>query len=121
MTVKRVVKRPGGPLNKWTSSQASRYIKAELKNNGMWLCISSHAFERMDERKYSVEDVYETIGKGQAISWEPGPVSNKEPDHRMTFEYKRKTSISKVVVSLSEATAGNGVLVTVLSKKEIIR
>lgn len=111
------VPRPDKSVTKWSDQQVVRFIRRGIQVHGTgWLEIVQHSSDRMTERQYDLEEVFETIARGSVTQREDGehPIT-RLPDTRVKLEFAKRTTTTKVVVAISDHR-DDAVLVTVLPK-----
>lgn len=108
-------RRPNKAVADWTKEEAVSFIRQKTRDEGLgWVVFVNHAYQRMDERDYDMEEIYDTIVKGKAVHWEPG--NFRFGDWRLTMEYATRTTRSSTVVSVADDRE-HGMIITVLPKK----
>ena len=103
--------RPNGPIANWSSTQAARWIKAQVKaENVVFRYHAEH--ERGVDYNVSPDEAREAILKGKSARWEPREnPKTREPTMNMTFTQALRTHTIGVVTSISESDP-NVVVVT---------
>ena len=93
--------RPNGSIEKWSPTQAERWIKAQVKaGNVEFRYHAEH--QRGVDYNVSPDDAREAILKGKYTRWEPRENPKREPTMNMTFKQALRTHTIGVVTSISD-------------------